>query len=591
MKTNVNVIIKLLSIVCFVLANIQLSYSQWTDDFETYTASTWPAVWFADANATDLATNYIDISTYSSGSKSLRLYGDVASCWGAITYKPVALDKPFEIEVDVRNGNETLSGCHPDRAYIGLRKGTNWNNPYRILVKFKGNGKIESSGYMVDLGTYTTLTWYRVRIKYERISSSSVLISYWINGVYKGKEVIASIAEEDELTNLDLDAAEGTVWFDNVSVSASTPEPVCETKNCYSLFTSSAPDIDGIQDEVWSITDYTPVLTNHEETPDNASDFDVKYKSLWDNNYLYILAEVTDENKVYAESWHGDNVELFFDQGNERSGVYDENDIQLRFNWNSTAIGAWPEDHFAGNGIDDIVFMQHDHDAGYVFEMRFPWTIFKDISSIEPGCKIGFDISAGDNDGSGERESIVTWNSDDLTTWQNSQKFGTLNLAKYSDTCICIDTVHIQEYDTTKITVYDTIKITVYDTVTITNYDTVTITSYDTVSVTVNDTIYQTVYDTVYFGNMSGIAFHPLSESEVSCYPNPTEGVISLSNSGTGTINNIRIYSITGEFIKACSLNKSSSIDLGLTQGKYFLTLTITKEGQDYHYVEKLIVL
>jgi hypothetical protein len=118
----------------------------------------------------------------------------------------------------IRNGNESLSGCHPDRAGIGLRQGTSWSNPGRTLVQFKGDGTIRSSGGTVSLGTYSTLSWYIVKVRYERTSPTTVKISYWINGTYKGDENLSAINEEDQLTNLQLDAQEGTVWFDNIIV-------------------------------------------------------------------------------------------------------------------------------------------------------------------------------------------------------------------------------------------------------------------------------------------------------------------------------------------------------------------------------------
>ena len=195
---------------------------EFVNDFESYSSGTWPSTWVADANASDLSSNYIDNSTASQGSQSLRMHGALGASWGALAYHPLSLTAPLEVEIAVKNGNETLTGAHPDRAYIGLRKGTSWSNPARMFVLFKGDGTIVSGGGNVTLGTYSTLTWYTVKIRYEKPSSSQVKISYWINGVFKGDEILTTIAEEDQLNNLDLTAQEGTVWFDNVNVSSYT---------------------------------------------------------------------------------------------------------------------------------------------------------------------------------------------------------------------------------------------------------------------------------------------------------------------------------------------------------------------------------
>ena len=191
------------------------------DDFESYAAGSWPSIWIADGNGTDGATNYIDDTIYYSGSKSLKLFGTIGGCWAAIAYREISVMAPFQIEVKVRNGDETLYGCHPHAAYIGLRKGTSWTNPARGLILFDGAGSIRSNGSstgaVLESG-YSNLTWYTVRILYERPSPTEVRISYWINGVPKGSETLLAIAEEDLLTNLELSAAEGTVWFDDVKV-------------------------------------------------------------------------------------------------------------------------------------------------------------------------------------------------------------------------------------------------------------------------------------------------------------------------------------------------------------------------------------
>lgn len=68
------------------------------------------------------------------------------------------------------------------------------------------------------MGNYSSGVWYSVKVKYEILSSSKVRVSYWINDSYKGYEDSEIINEEANLTHLDLTAAEGTAWFDDVRV-------------------------------------------------------------------------------------------------------------------------------------------------------------------------------------------------------------------------------------------------------------------------------------------------------------------------------------------------------------------------------------
>jgi len=123
----------------------------------------------------------------------------------------------MEVEVAVRNGDESLSGCNPHRGVVGLRKGTSWSNPLREFVKFSGDGKIFGGGG-AQLGTYTTNAWYLVKVRYEKLSSTEVRLSYWINNVSSGSETLSTIADEDNLDHFELGALEGSVWFDKITI-------------------------------------------------------------------------------------------------------------------------------------------------------------------------------------------------------------------------------------------------------------------------------------------------------------------------------------------------------------------------------------
>ncbi len=124
----------------------------------------------------------------------------------------------FEIEFAVRNGDETLFGCNPDRALVGLNKGTSWTNPsQRNFIQFKRDGKVYGGGGKV-LGLYINNTWYSVRIRYEIISTSEIKLSYWINNNYAGSESLSAISEENLLKNLEIQVLEGSAWFDDIKI-------------------------------------------------------------------------------------------------------------------------------------------------------------------------------------------------------------------------------------------------------------------------------------------------------------------------------------------------------------------------------------
>ena len=189
----------------------------WQDGFEPYTSGTFPSLWVPDGNATDTQTNYVDGTISSGGTRSLRLYGRLGGNWAAIAYRSLTVSAPFEIELMVRNGNEPMSYWYR-RASVGLRKGTNWINPARTLLVCFHNDITDVANNA--LTNYSELAWYKLRIRYERPTSTDVKVSYWINDMFYGSRTLAALAEEDEMTNFELTVGEGTAWFDDVKVSS-----------------------------------------------------------------------------------------------------------------------------------------------------------------------------------------------------------------------------------------------------------------------------------------------------------------------------------------------------------------------------------
>jgi hypothetical protein len=189
----------------------------WSENFETYDAKTFPNTWIPDGNGTDFSSNYIDNTIFYEGNKSFKLFGAIGSCWAAIGYHNLKITPPFTVELAVRNGDEILSGCNPDRVKINLRQGTSWTHPERVFTIFRGNGKIYGGGGK-ELGSYKTNVWYLFRIRYEKPNSSTVKLSYWLDKVYLGDETMPIINAETLLDNFEVCSLEGSSWFDNIKI-------------------------------------------------------------------------------------------------------------------------------------------------------------------------------------------------------------------------------------------------------------------------------------------------------------------------------------------------------------------------------------
>ena len=199
------------------------------EDFESYLQGVWPSAnWVGDANAGDSANNYITNAPGGSGNKCLRLFGQMGGCWGALAYRSIALSTPCEIELDVYNGTENLSGCHPDRGYIGLRNGATWAQYGRELFSFLGGGDVRSCGQVIS--TYEAGRWYHVKVAYDRVGTN-VYLTCWINSNYVGQYTapIPDVPGEYGLDHLDLTAQEGSAYFDNIVVRSRQPCKASQT--------------------------------------------------------------------------------------------------------------------------------------------------------------------------------------------------------------------------------------------------------------------------------------------------------------------------------------------------------------------------
>jgi len=191
-----------------------------SDDFENYLIDSWPSSdWIKDANANDTSNNKILSDPINNNNQVLKLFGTVGGCWGALTYKQCSFPDEFYVETKVYNGSESLNGCHPHRAYIGLRQGTYWANPARRLILFNGDGSITASDGTILQG-YESSQWYDVKIYYKR-NNTDLSLEYWINNVNKGKIniIISDLEKEDSFDHIDLTVMEGTAYFDDIKIS------------------------------------------------------------------------------------------------------------------------------------------------------------------------------------------------------------------------------------------------------------------------------------------------------------------------------------------------------------------------------------
>lgn len=207
-------------------------------------------------------------------------------------------------------------------------------------------------------------------------------------------------------------------------------EIVVRVVNTYKIFKVASPiTIDGNIDETWLDANIismnaTKLLSG---TVNNAADLSGFAKILWDNNYLYFLATVTDDMKVNDSqtNYDDDGVELYVDINNDKADTYGANDVQYTFKWDGgSTIGTLPD----GRSTANITYKYVATATGYIIEARIPWSTLQ--GNVSAGNLIGLDFMINDDDDNGTRDGKLSWNAAEDQAWQNPALFGTARLVE-----------------------------------------------------------------------------------------------------------------------------------------------------------------
>lgn len=205
------------------LASKSANSQNWSENFDEYSLGSFPSGWIPSGNNGTIVANDASVSK----PQSVKMYGLVGGCWAALIHRQLEVKPPFTIQMYVRNGNETLSGCHPQRAEPQLQTGPSWTYPNRVLWNFNASGEFIVPGATTG-PVLSPMTWLKVGVSYELSDATHVKMNYSLNDKFYKSVTIAQDSYESQLVWLSLQAAEGTVWYDNVSVTSGfTINPPC----------------------------------------------------------------------------------------------------------------------------------------------------------------------------------------------------------------------------------------------------------------------------------------------------------------------------------------------------------------------------
>jgi hypothetical protein len=216
--------------------------------------------------------------------------------------------------------------------------------------------------------------------------------------------------------------------------------------------TATPVKVDGLSEQTWDTAEWQPMPYLMANSLPNTKDFSGRYKLLWDEQFLYLQAEITDDilyDKIAdpkVNYWDDDCLEIFIDS--------DASGGNHQYNHSAFAYHIALDNQTADIGDDKKVHMYNDH----VFsrwqrdEKQFDkiiWEVaiklFPDnytdnlplpAITLKPEQKIGFMLAYCDNDGSETREhfmgshKIEPVNGDTNRGWIDANVFGNISLKK-----------------------------------------------------------------------------------------------------------------------------------------------------------------
>lgn len=214
-------------------------------------------------------------------------------------------------------------------------------------------------------------------------------------------------------------------------------------------FTKSKVEIDGLAKEAaWATTDWKPLDQFWLGEKPDTNDFKGRYKLLWDEKQLYLLAEIKDDTliDIYKDTfdswWDDDCLEIFVDEDRSKGGhqfTHNAFAYHIALDGNVVDLGPDKNPHLYNEHIVSK-HTQNGKVTTWECAVLLHTDKFEDGGEsnvpvqLKEGKKIGFALAYCDNDKSERREnfigSIPVDGHDKNRGWIDAGIFGELVLKK-----------------------------------------------------------------------------------------------------------------------------------------------------------------
>jgi len=183
---------------------------------------------------------------------------------------------------------------------------------------------------------------------------------------------------------------------------------------------NSSIEIDGVAKErSWAQADWQPIDQVWLGAPMTDLDFSGRYKTLWNEDYLYILAEIQDDTliDIHADGldsyWDDDCLEIFVDEDRSKGNhQYTHNAFAYHISLEGETVDmgtdSFPRyyNHILSNRITKGNTTIWEV-AMKIFPDSYKDGVDSKSSRLHSGKRMGFAIAYCDNDHSAERENFI----------------------------------------------------------------------------------------------------------------------------------------------------------------------------------------
>jgi len=191
------------------------------------------------------------------------------------------------------------------------------------------------------------------------------------------------------------------------------------------------PKVDGAIDEIWATAECQDVILVDKAVIPSDSKTTGKFRTMWDENYFYVLVEVDKAGAPVCVDGSNENTADCADvcitiDGNFNATLTAGGDVYAGV-MRVTADGTQSGFGYMFDMFEDeyLGVMKTTSDSTYVVEYGIPW----DDITPKAGHVLSMDIQINDAT-AGARTGLVTWASTPCYCWQSSAEHGTITLVE-----------------------------------------------------------------------------------------------------------------------------------------------------------------